>query len=97
MHNFGEKIALAVIVCLVDLLESFSIATALANRNNYELNATQEITALGLGNLLGAAFNCYTTTGTRLNPHKILTKTQSRNSKWTRLVRVQRSLIRESG
>lgn len=48
---------------VVDLLESTSIARALAAKNKYELNANQEITGLGLANLAGAMFNCYSTTG----------------------------------
>lgn len=29
----------------------------------YQLNATQELRGLGIANLAGAMFNCYTTTG----------------------------------
>jgi hypothetical protein len=36
---------------------------ALARKNNYKLAYNQEIVALGLANLVGAAFNSYTTTG----------------------------------
>jgi sulfate transporter 4 len=54
---------LAAIVMLVDLLESTSIARALARKNGYELKFNQEITGLGLANFMGAAFNAYTTTG----------------------------------
>eukprot|EP00201_Polytomella_parva_P011035 CAMPEP_0175054308 /NCGR_PEP_ID=MMETSP0052_2-20121109/9431_1 /TAXON_ID=51329 ORGANISM="Polytomella parva, Strain SAG 63-3" /NCGR_SAMPLE_ID=MMETSP0052_2 /ASSEMBLY_ACC=CAM_ASM_000194 /LENGTH=690 /DNA_ID=CAMNT_0016318985 /DNA_START=40 /DNA_END=2112 /DNA_ORIENTATION=+ len=63
MDNLGEIFATAIIVMLVDLLESTSIARTLANRNGYELNANQEITGLGIANFVGAIFNCYTTTG----------------------------------
>ena len=35
----------------------------LMQRNKYILNANQELRGLGLANLAGAAFNCYTTTG----------------------------------
>ncbi|KAK9915884.1 hypothetical protein WJX75_005651 [Coccomyxa subellipsoidea] len=61
--KIGGLIALAIKVCAIDVLESISIAKALAYRNQYELNATQELRGLGLANLVGAAFNCYTTTG----------------------------------
>ncbi|CAL5218904.1 g648 [Coccomyxa viridis] len=63
MPEFGRQIGLAIIVCMIDVLESISIAKALAYRNGYDLNATQELRGLGLANLVGAAFNCYTTTG----------------------------------
>ncbi|EIE25728.1 sulfate permease [Coccomyxa subellipsoidea C-169] len=62
-HDIGRFIGLAIKVCAIDVLESISIAKALAYRNQYELNATQELRGLGLANLVGAAFNCYTTTG----------------------------------
>lgn len=35
----------------------------LLQKNKYALNATQELRGLGVANLFGAAFNCYTTTG----------------------------------
>lgn len=35
--HFGEKIKLSIIVCLVDVLESISIAKALAYKHKYEL------------------------------------------------------------
>jgi sulfate transporter 4 len=63
MENAGKKAGLAVLVCLIDVLESISIAKSLAIKNRYELNATQELRGLGIANLVGAAFNCYTTTG----------------------------------
>ncbi len=42
---------------------SAGIARALAMVNGYELNPTAEIRGLGIANILGACFNCYTTTG----------------------------------
>lgn len=63
MPEFVKLIRVAVIVMLVDLLESTSIARALAYKNNYELVPNREITGLGLANFMGAAFNAYTTTG----------------------------------
>lgn len=63
MEHFGQKFKLAIIVCLIDVLESISIAKALAYKHKYELVPTQELRGLGLANLMGACFNCYTTTG----------------------------------
>lgn len=37
MDHFGKKIALAIEVCLIDVLESISIAKALAYKNKYVL------------------------------------------------------------
>ena len=61
--NVGKQLVLAVIICLVDVCESISIARALAQQNQYRLNPTQELRAIGFANLAGAFFNCYTTTG----------------------------------
>eukprot|EP00668_Euglena_longa_P041055 GGOE01054024.1.p1 GENE.GGOE01054024.1~~GGOE01054024.1.p1 ORF type:complete len:808 (+),score=197.50 GGOE01054024.1:117-2426(+) len=63
MTNFGQKILLAVIVLLIDLLESVSIARVMASVNGYHLNPTAEIRGLGIANIVGSCFNCYTTTG----------------------------------
>ncbi|KAL3138605.1 hypothetical protein ABBQ32_006371 [Trebouxia sp. C0010 RCD-2024] len=59
----GKKLGYAIIICLIDVLESISIAKALALKNRYQINPTQELRGLGVANLFGAAFNCYTTTG----------------------------------
>lgn len=61
--NMNQLIPLALIVLVVDLLESTSIARALALKNGYEIAFNQEIVGLGLANFGGAAFNAYTTTG----------------------------------
>ena len=36
-HNFSRIFLLAVVICLIDVLESISIAKALAYKNRYEL------------------------------------------------------------
>eukprot|EP00195_Chlamydomonas_chlamydogama_P003258 CAMPEP_0202921966 /NCGR_PEP_ID=MMETSP1392-20130828/77673_1 /ASSEMBLY_ACC=CAM_ASM_000868 /TAXON_ID=225041 /ORGANISM="Chlamydomonas chlamydogama, Strain SAG 11-48b" /LENGTH=735 /DNA_ID=CAMNT_0049615567 /DNA_START=253 /DNA_END=2460 /DNA_ORIENTATION=- len=61
--TFSQLIPTALIVMLVDLLESTSIARALARKNGYELNYNREIIGLGLANFAGAMSNSYTTTG----------------------------------
>ncbi|KAG2497041.1 hypothetical protein HYH03_005043 [Edaphochlamys debaryana] len=63
MPDFVDLIPIAIVVMVVDLLESTSIARALATKNKYELVPNQEIIGLGLANFAGAAFHCYTTTG----------------------------------
>ena len=37
MPQFGQKLGYAVVICLIDLLESLSIAKALAAKNHYQL------------------------------------------------------------
>ncbi|KAI7843851.1 hypothetical protein COHA_002402 [Chlorella ohadii] len=63
LFNVGRQMVLAVLICMVDICESISIAKALARVNKYQLNSTQELRGLGIANLAGAMFNCYTTTG----------------------------------
>jgi len=63
LFNVGKQILLSVVVCLIDMCESMSIAKALAQKNKYRLHATQELRGLGFANLAGALFNAYTTTG----------------------------------
>jgi sulfate transporter 4 len=61
--NPGEQLLLAAIICIIDVAESMAIAKALAQQNKYQLAASQELRGLGIANIAGAAFNCYTTTG----------------------------------
>lgn len=63
LYDVGQQMLLAVLICFIDICESISIAKALAQKNKYTLDATQELRGLGIANLLGAMFNCYTTTG----------------------------------
>ncbi|PSC69015.1 sulfate transporter [Micractinium conductrix] len=63
LYDVGAQILLAVIICLIDICESIAIAKALARVNKYQLNYTQELRGLGIANIAGAMFNCYTTTG----------------------------------
>jgi sulfate transporter 4 len=61
--TFEQLLTPAIIITAVDLLESTSIARALARKNKYELHYNREIIGLGLANIAGAMSNCYTTTG----------------------------------
>mmetsp|Transcript_47642 Transcript_47642/g.103601 ORF Transcript_47642/g.103601 Transcript_47642/m.103601 type:complete len:883 (-) Transcript_47642:78-2726(-) len=53
----------ALTACLIGYMESIAIGKNLANQHGYELEAGQELLALGLANLVGAAFSCYPVTG----------------------------------
>lgn len=59
----GKQIVLAVIVCLLDICESISIAKSLSRKNKYRLNGTQELRGLGIANVVGSMCSAYTTTG----------------------------------
>ncbi|GAB4816018.1 hypothetical protein N2152v2_003064 [Parachlorella kessleri] len=59
----GTQLTLAMLVCLIDAVEAMSMAKILARVSCSEHDATQDLQALGLANLAGAAFSCYNTTG----------------------------------
>ena len=63
LYDAGRQVLLSIVICLIDMCESMSIAKALAQKNKYKLEATQELRGLGIANLAGAMFNSYTTTG----------------------------------
>jgi MFS superfamily sulfate permease-like transporter len=63
IYNISPLIKLAIIVWIIDLLESTCIARELAMKNGYKLNVTQEIIGLGISNFSGAMTGCYSTTG----------------------------------
>jgi len=63
LYNASAQVQLAFLIMAIDMCESLSIAKALAQKNKYELDTTQELRGLGLANLMGAVFNSYTTTG----------------------------------
>jgi len=53
----------ALSACLIGYMESIAIGKNLAAKHGYELDADQELLALGLSNLFGAMFSCYPVTG----------------------------------
>ena len=53
----------AVAIALIAFMEAISVANAFATRNRYEVDANQELVALGLANVGGAFFRGYPVTG----------------------------------
>ncbi|KAG6760281.1 hypothetical protein POTOM_036789 [Populus tomentosa] len=53
----------AMLITGVAILESVGIAKALAAKNGYELDSSQELFGLGLANILGSFFSAYPSTG----------------------------------
>mmetsp|Transcript_5741 Transcript_5741/g.16637 ORF Transcript_5741/g.16637 Transcript_5741/m.16637 type:complete len:895 (+) Transcript_5741:79-2763(+) len=49
--------------CLIGYMESIAIGKSLAAKHGYEVEAGQEMFALGMANLVGSAFSCYPVTG----------------------------------
>lgn len=55
---------MAITIALIAFVEAFSIAQAVAQRRgDHDLDANQELRALGLSNFLGSMFGAYPTTG----------------------------------
>ncbi|KAI6654898.1 Sodium-independent sulfate anion transporter-like [Oopsacas minuta] len=52
-----------VLVPMISILESIAIAKAFGRKNNYRINANQEILTLGLANILGAFVQAFPVTG----------------------------------
>jgi len=50
-------------VCLIGYMESIAIGKNLAAQHGYDIDAGQELLALGLANLVGSMFSCYPVTG----------------------------------
>ncbi|CAN0909446.1 Sulfate transporter 4.1, chloroplastic [Linum grandiflorum] len=64
--NFGyakSLIPTAFLITGVAILESVGIAKALAAKNGYELDSSQELVGLGLANIFGSFFSAYPSTG----------------------------------
>jgi len=49
--------------CLIGYMESIAIGKNLASKHGYEIEAGQEMFALGISNLVGSIFSCYPVTG----------------------------------
>ncbi|KAJ4848158.1 Sulfate transporter 4.1, chloroplastic [Turnera subulata] len=64
--SFGyikSLIPTAILITGVAILESVGIAKALAAKNGYELDSSQELVGLGLANIFGSFFSAYPSTG----------------------------------
>ena len=53
----------AVAIALIAFMEAISVANTYASRNRYEIDANQELVALGFANVAGAVFRGYPVTG----------------------------------
>ncbi|WP_420603204.1 SulP family inorganic anion transporter [Flagellimonas sp.] len=61
---FGELLPIAITVALFGFMESISIAKTLEEKHpEYELDANQELRALGLSNILGSFFQSFPVSG----------------------------------
>ncbi|MDA0938496.1 MAG: sulfate permease [Bacteroidetes bacterium] len=64
MENIQTLLPTALTLALVAFLEAVSVAKAIQEQHkDYEINANQELRALGLSNIVGSFFQSYPTTG----------------------------------
>ena len=63
--HFNELIPIATTLALIAFMEAISVAKALQakHKNEYKLDANQELIGLGMSNVVGSFFSCYPTTG----------------------------------
>jgi len=63
MDAIGKVMPTALSACLIGYMESIAIGKNLASKHGYEIEAGQEMFALGISNLVGSLFSCYPVTG----------------------------------
>lgn len=63
LDKIPTVVGTAMSACLIGYMESIAIGKNLAATNGYEIEAGQEMLALGISNVVGAAFSCYPVTG----------------------------------
>jgi high affinity sulphate transporter 1 len=63
-HRIGQLLPIAITVALFGFMESISIAKTVEERHpEYELDANQELRALGMSNILGSFFHSFSVSG----------------------------------
>jgi len=63
LEMIPSVLPVAVSACLIGYMESIAIGKNLAAKHGYEIEAGQEMFALGVSNFIGAMFSCYPVTG----------------------------------
>ena len=63
MHIIGSLVVSAFMISFIAFMEAFSVGKRLAQQDQYEIEANQEILALGSANFVGAFFQGYAVTG----------------------------------
>mmetsp|Transcript_35456 Transcript_35456/g.79459 ORF Transcript_35456/g.79459 Transcript_35456/m.79459 type:complete len:611 (+) Transcript_35456:53-1885(+) len=62
-EHVGDLAATSVSVAFIAFLESFAVAKTIAEKEHYEVDARQELLALGLCNIVGSFFRCMPVAG----------------------------------
>jgi len=63
LSNVPRVLPTAMSSCLIGYMESIAIGKNLAAKHGYEIDAGQEMLAVGIANLVGSALSCYPVTG----------------------------------
>jgi len=63
LGKISRVLPTALSCCLIGYMESIAIGKNLAGRNQYEIDAGQEMLALGVAVFVGSLFSCYPVTG----------------------------------
>jgi sulfate transporter 4 len=63
LSHISQILPTAVSATLIGYMESIAIGKSLATQNGYEIEAGQELFALGISNVVGSMFSCYPVTG----------------------------------
>ena len=63
LSDVQTLLPVALMLALVAFMEAISVAKAVEERHDYDVDANQELKALGMANVLGALFQSYPTTG----------------------------------
>jgi len=63
IDDLGQVAVVIISIVIVGFMESIAIAKQLANKNNYEIDASQELLGLGTANLCAGLFSGYPLTG----------------------------------
>ncbi|KAL3837595.1 hypothetical protein ACJMK2_022942 [Sinanodonta woodiana] len=59
LHNVGSLLEDAAVTAVVGFAVSISLGQMFAKKNNYKLNVSQEMIAVGACNLIGSLFSCF--------------------------------------
>lgn len=63
LHDVTALLPIALAISLVGFMESIAVAKVYASRNRYDIDADQELRALGLANIAGSLFQAFPVTG----------------------------------
>ena len=63
IESITALLPIALTIAFIGFMESIAVAKAIASKENYKVDANQELRALGLANIAGSFFSAYPVTG----------------------------------